>query len=400
MKYLKLILLFITVSNYQVNAQSIEGSEGVNGFDLCPDGIEFVVDGDFSSGTTNNFFSDQIYKEICNPNGPCVSKSICVGSDTHDKCSGKPSFTGDGEFLIVDGVTFQPTYYRHFWKQFLTNIQPNTIYTISFDVRDQYIDPLSEFGIRIVVDNQQVAITPDFGGSWTTFTYNWNSGTSSGNVEFALEITGHHLRDFAIDNISFKYCENCLAYGTIIPALDENCNYIFDAILQSNRQIIGYDWDFNDGSFSSEKNPTHSFALPGFYNVCLTVIMLDGDDCCRQTICNEFYITNCGELEELKKSNSQSSFLTISNHHQVEIYPNPNEGDFRISLNSSEKIEKPLNLKIYNLQGQLVHEEEFQKSLSNGKLELNIEGLDLSKGTYILDLMVNDEKLSLKYSVK
>ena len=35
--------------------------------------------------------------------------------------------------------------------------------------------------------------------------------------------------------------------------------------------VLGYSWDFMDGSFSTEANPSHEFTTPGTYSVTLTV---------------------------------------------------------------------------------------------------------------------------------
>ncbi|MCK4748166.1 MAG: PKD domain-containing protein, partial [Bacteroidales bacterium] len=46
---------------------------------------------------------------------------------------------------------------------------------------------------------------------------------------------------------------------------------------QSLGQELSYFWDFNDGSDpSKDKDAVHSYALPGYYNVCLTVNTKDG----------------------------------------------------------------------------------------------------------------------------
>ncbi len=41
--------------------------------------------------------------------------------------------------------------------------------------------------------------------------------------------------------------------------------------------IINYIWDFDDGSFSTEENPTHVFYVRGTYMVKLTVYGLSGE---------------------------------------------------------------------------------------------------------------------------
>ncbi len=46
----------------------------------------------------------------------------------------------------------------------------------------------------------------------------------------------------------------------------------------------GWQWDFGDGNLSTSPNPTHFFPEPGFYNVKLTVVNLNGLDTMTQII--------------------------------------------------------------------------------------------------------------------
>ena len=46
-------------------------------------------------------------------------------------------------------------------------------------------------------------------------------------------------------------------------------------------------WDFGDGTTSSLQNPSHSYAIPGTYNACLTVT----DACTTQTVCRTVVVT-------------------------------------------------------------------------------------------------------------
>lgn len=43
-------------------------------------------------------------------------------------------------------------------------------------------------------------------------------------------------------------------------------------------------WDFGDGTFSTQQNPTHNFLAPGDYNVKLTVTDNIGDGCCVRSV--------------------------------------------------------------------------------------------------------------------
>lgn len=48
--------------------------------------------------------------------------------------------------------------------------------------------------------------------------------------------------------------------------------------------IIGYVWDFGDGTFSNDENPFHDYGVGGSWLVKLTVHIKHGDRCCTKTI--------------------------------------------------------------------------------------------------------------------
>lgn len=52
-------------------------------------------------------------------------------------------------------------------------------------------------------------------------------------------------------------------------------------------------WDFGDSTFSYEQNPVHTYAQPGFYNVCLT-ISSDSAGNCEDTYCTEVEVIDWG----------------------------------------------------------------------------------------------------------
>lgn len=60
-----------------------------------------------------------------------------------------------------------------------------------------------------------------------------------------------------------------------------NTYYFVDS---STGNINSWFWEFGDGSTSTSQNPVHTFAAPGFYNVCLTV--QGADSLCFDTYCD------------------------------------------------------------------------------------------------------------------
>ncbi len=59
-----------------------------------------------------------------------------------------------------------------------------------------------------------------------------------------------------------------------------------------SNQILGYAWDFGDGTTSTEANPTHNFAAPGVYDVCLTTWAASGTDCCTDVMCQTIVVSD------------------------------------------------------------------------------------------------------------
>jgi PKD repeat protein len=56
---------------------------------------------------------------------------------------------------------------------------------------------------------------------------------------------------------------------------------------RSSGNIVAWDWNFGDGATSSDQNPTHTYILPGVYDVTLTVTSNDGS---RVTETKEHFI--------------------------------------------------------------------------------------------------------------
>lgn len=58
----------------------------------------------------------------------------------------------------------------------------------------------------------------------------------------------------------------------------------------STSASASYKWNFGDGSSSTDVNPSHSYAKPGVYKVCLVVVV---SNTCVREICQEVRIGDC-----------------------------------------------------------------------------------------------------------
>jgi PKD repeat protein len=127
-----------------------------------------------------------------------------------------------------------------------------------------------------------------------------------------------------------------------------------------------FNWDFGNGITATVSNPTVTYNSNGFYSIRL----IAGNACLNDSTTD---LINIIEVSLLRHEASYS----------ISIYPNPSHGILQLKTSSN----KLIDLKVFNLSGQLVFE---QKKIKNDS-EINIEFL--TKGIYILDLISDEQCL-------
>ncbi|MEM6725760.1 MAG: PKD domain-containing protein, partial [Bacteroidota bacterium] len=103
--------------------------------------------------------------------------------------------------------------------------------------------------------NLTVNVTPGFVGTITLdYEFTDDCGTATGQVIL-------FIKDIPIANFSF---------------IGGGVNYTFTDL--STNDPDAWSWDFGDGNTSTAQNPTHSYAMPGIYTVCLTAANVCGSN--------------------------------------------------------------------------------------------------------------------------
>lgn len=152
----------------------------------------------------------------------------------------------------------------------------------------------------------------------------------------------------------------------------------FVSITNTSQNSDHYFWNFGDGNFSNEVNPSHSYNANGTYDVMLVVSdSCDNTDTLVQSI----------EIE-----------LSIEEHinaSSIDIYPNPVSNELKISF-AEDYIYSGIKCKIFNSIGLLLYESEVNspleiinlQSLSNGILFVSLYDKNniLLKSTKIIKL--------------
>jgi len=128
-----------------------------------------------------------------------------------------------------------------------------------------------------------------------------------------------------------------------------------------------YFWDFGDGSTSTDKNPNHTYAAGGTYNVKLVAYGANGTDSITKAV--PVILTNVQEVAAL-----------IS---QLSVYPNPTNSIINISfeLIKSDNV----NVSLTDMTGKVVKTIDSEK-LNSGLNQLNINADDLNMGVYFVNV--------------
>lgn len=132
----------------------------------------------------------------------------------------------------------------------------------------------------------------------------WELQTNGNFIDYILmTYVGHPNRGVGVAFDYFWYCSEAPGPGCeITPSFLSQtigCGVQFTNTSTSGSatEIIGYHWDFGDGTTSTEENPYHYYGAPGGYHVTLTVTGFDGEECCTETFEMQVEAEECQPCE-------------------------------------------------------------------------------------------------------
>ncbi len=126
-------------------------------------------------------------------------------------------------------------------------------------------------------------------------------------------------------------------------------------------------WDFGDGSQSQVSNPTHTYLQNGTYQVKLLVD------------------NNCG-IDSITKTIVISSATAINkalNNNDIKLFPNPNNGEFKIQINGTHNYK---SINIIDILGNEI----LSKSITTNQKNIDINISNFSSGVYFVRLISKD----------
>ena len=147
----------------------------------------------------------------------------------------------------------------------------------------------------------------------------------------------------------------------------------------STGAIDAYYWDFGDATSSTDMSPIHLYADTGVFVVTLTVTGPCGTDVITQNM-----YSNTVGLNEMLLDN------------ELEVYPNPNNGEFTISINMDKETE--VSAELTDPQGKVVWSKDF--GMVMGKRTEAVQLSSQAAGVYFLKIAANDTYIVRKLTVE
>ena len=227
------------------------------------------------------------------------------------------------------------------------------------------------------------------------FAYNWGSSTGIESYDRLLEVsdTGKYWVQVTNDY-------GCVASDTIeIKPTSLSIDPMFvtnskltagDSVLfvdMSHPEPLSWLWEFGDLQQSILQNPVHVYYSGGSYQVILHV---------SNAVCNASLVKII-EVESRNKSGNEDEeepglfgdkFIEIQN---VKIYPNPNNGNFKIEAELS--IRTNANVYIFDLMGRLISVRKY------GDIEILNQEVDIQSknpGIYIVKIIAGTDHKTYK----
>lgn len=201
-----------------------------------------------------------------------------------------------------------------------------------------------------VIENQLISLTATIANSNNII---WNTGENTNSISlqnsglYFLTATNNcgsfsdsiNITVNKIPNVNFSNSPLCL--GTL--------SSFFDSSFVNNSSIVQWNWNFGDGNFSNEQNPTHIYSTLNDFNVTLNVT------------------TNAGCL------GTYSEILSVNENNYIPILFNNSP------IECSNEL---INLQILNPESSIIYQWNGPNNFTSNSTVINIDANQNSIGTY------------------
>ncbi|MCK6692649.1 MAG: PKD domain-containing protein [Thermoanaerobaculia bacterium] len=170
--------------------------------------------------------------------------------------------------------------------------------------------------------------------------------------------------------------------------------FLFLDLSIANNPIQSWEWQFGDGTSSTEQNPYHTYSQPGVYTVSLTITA----DSCNSMIAFEldtndpfhFFRPDGGVLGLAAGASGTDKTPLLE---KLTAFPNPATTELMLAFNSREP--QGIELCVSNLSGQMVSRQMIDVLQGDNALRIPVQ--NLTPGLYLLQLRTANQVQTVKF---
>ena len=211
---------------------------------------------------------------------------------------------------------------------------------------------------------------------------------------------GECCKKIICKEIEAPTCNPCelIEKAEIITTGSNPFNFSIAGLPNGLYSVLGYQWNFGDGTVGTGNPINHSYYKPEIYKVCVTIYYYDPNEkrCCSVELCIDVTVKEGVENVDKMKLIKNNNFINgvnyeedqkarqISAANQLILSPNPTNGEFEIRLKDNGVINA---ITVYNQIGTTVYKVE--NINTNALYKMNLSSL--KKGTYIVIINEMDD---------
>ncbi len=206
--------------------------------------------------------------------------------------------------------------------------------------------------------------------------YFWNTGQTTNNIN--VNTAGTYIAFVTNGDACTKIDTIVVTMQGQLPTIQgisvtNNGAYTFQYTAVNPQNVIGYDWDFGDGTpHSYQASPTHTYATEGNYIVILKL----------SSSCGFWADSSSAQIVGIRQ-------ITVDNN-ELMVYPNPTAGAATL-LSKNLKMEE---VSVYNVLGQVVLS---ARADSPNKHELKLTSL--ASGVYTIQIRTDKGNVARKLEI-
>lgn len=271
-----------------------------------------------------------------------------------------------------------------------------TTSSIAFNAPGQYSVEVVDSNMCSTIDTINVTISPEvqladstiicegspeFLDAGISGSYNWSTGSTNQTIS----ILSSDVYSITVTD-QFGCVSSDTTVATVVPIPSNiswtvNRSFLTGEFTSNANGAVNYAWDFGDGTYSNEANPTHIFPFTTqTYTVTLTV----NNECGTATYSDTITI-----------GPNISSVNDIDGGIGFDIFPNPNNGQFTLDIAASNSAEALVE--IVDVQGRLVYTNELGSISGNVAKEISLDNIEA--GIYFVRLTIGEETQVKRVSV-